>query len=112
MVRPSFSCKKDEETGMPKGYIIVRVDVKDPEAYARYAAATADAVKKYGARPLVRGGKHEALEGTARTRNVVMEFDSYDQARAYYHSPEYQAARQHRIGAAEGEFVLVEGFDA
>lgn len=94
---------------MPKGYIIVRVDVKDPEAYARYAAATTDAVKKFGARPLVRGGKHEALEGTARARNVVMEFDSYEQARAYYDSPEYQAARQHRLDAAEGEFVLVEG---
>jgi uncharacterized protein (DUF1330 family) len=95
---------------MPKGYIIVRVDVSDPGAYARYAAATPEAMKKYGAKPLVRGGRCESLEGTARSRNVVMEFDSYDQARAYYHSPEYQAARQHRIGAAEGEFLLVEGF--
>ena len=94
---------------MPKGYIIVRVDVKDPDAYARYAAATADAVKKFGARPLVRGGKHEALEGPARSRNVIMEFDSFEQAHAYYYSPEYQAARQHRLGAADGEFVLVEG---
>lgn len=94
---------------MPKGYIIVRVDVTDPDAYARYAAATPEAMKIYGARPLVRGGKHEALEGTARARNVVLEFDSYEQARAYYYSPEYQAARQHRIGAADGEFVLVEG---
>jgi len=94
---------------MPKGYIIVRVDVKDPDAYARYAKATAGAAEKYGAKALVRGGRHEALEGTARTRNVVMEFESYDQAHAYYHSPEYQEARQHRLGAAEGEFVLVEG---
>ena len=36
-------------------------------------------------------------------------FRSYEQARAYYYSPEYQAARQHRLGAADGEFVLVEG---
>jgi uncharacterized protein (DUF1330 family) len=95
---------------MPKGYIIVRVDVSDPEAYARYAAATPEAMKKYGAKPLVRGGRCEALEGSARSRNVVMEFESYYQAKAYYNSPEYQAARQHRIGAAEGEFLLVEGF--
>jgi uncharacterized protein (DUF1330 family) len=94
---------------MPKGYIIVRVDVQDPEAYARYAKATGPAAEKYGAKPLVRAGRYEALEGTARARNVVMEFESYDQARAYYYSPEYQEARQHRLGAAEGEFILVEG---
>lgn len=94
---------------MPKGYIIVRVDVTDPEAYAKYAAATGDAAKKYGAKPLARGGRYEALEGQARARNVIMEFESFEQAKAYYNSPEYQAARQHRIGAAEGEFVLVEG---
>lgn len=95
---------------MPKGYLIVRADVTDPEAYARYAAGTAEAMKKYGAKPLVRGGRFEALEGTARSRNVVMEFESYEQAKAYYNSPEYQAARQHRLGAAEAEFLLVEGF--
>lgn len=94
---------------MAKGYIIVRVDVSDPEAYARYAKATAVAAEKYGAKPLARGGRFEPLEGQARTRNVIMEFESYDQAKAYYHSPEYQEARQHRIGAAEGEFVVVEG---
>ena len=38
-----------------------------------------------------------------------IEFESLDQARRYYHSPEYQAARTKRDGACEGEFVIVEG---
>ncbi len=97
---------------MAKGYIIVRVDVSDPEAYGRYAKATAVAVEKFGAKPLARGGRYEALEGPSRSRNVIMEFESYEQAKAYYHSDEYQAAREHRLGAAEGEFVVVEGFDS
>jgi len=96
---------------MPKGYIIAPVTVHDPDTYALYAAGSTAAIKKYGARVLVRGGKHEALEGTARPRNVVLEFDSYEQAKAYYDSPEYQAARAHRVGVSEGEFLLVEGFD-
>ena len=29
---------------MPKGYVISRVDVTDPEAYARYAAAATKAI--------------------------------------------------------------------
>ncbi len=94
---------------MPKGYVIARVDILDPEAYARYAAAATKAIAAHGGRALARGGRHEALEGEARARNVVLEFDSYDAARAYYDSDEYQAARALREGAAEIEMVLVEG---
>ncbi len=94
---------------MPKGYVIARVDVSDPVAYARYAAAATKAIADHGGRALARGGRYEALEGTARTRNVVLEFDSYDAARRYFHSEQYQAARKLRQGAAEIELVLVEG---
>lgn len=96
---------------MPKGYIIARVTVDDNDAYMRYAQGALIAMKKYGARVLARGGKCEALDGEARPRNVILEFESYDQAKAYFNSPEYQAARAHRVGKSVGEFVLVEGFD-
>lgn len=94
---------------MPKGYVISRVDIKDRDAYARYVEAANKAIAAHGGRALVRGGRHEALEGKARARNVVLEFDSYEKARAYFHSSEYQAARALRQGAAEMEMVLVEG---
>ncbi|MBX9760157.1 MAG: DUF1330 domain-containing protein [Beijerinckiaceae bacterium] len=96
---------------MAKGYIIARVTVDDNDAYMRYAQGALIAMKKYGARVLARGGKCEALDGEARPRNVILEFESYDQAKAYFNSPEYQAARAHRVGKSVGEFVLVEGFD-
>ena len=94
---------------MPKGYIITRADVIDPEAYARYAAAATKAIADHGGKPLARGGRHEALEGKARGRNVVIEFESYDQARRYFYSQQYQDARKLREGASEMEMVLVEG---
>ncbi len=94
---------------MPKGYVVSRVDIINPEAYARYAAAATRAIAAHGGRPLARGGRCEALEGKARARNVVLEFDSYEAALAYFHSAEYQAARGLREGAAEIEMVLVEG---
>ena len=83
---------------MPKGYVISRVDIIDPEAYARYAAAATKAIAAHGGKALARGGRHEALEGKARARNVVLEFDSYEAARAYFYSAEYQAARALRRG--------------
>jgi uncharacterized protein (DUF1330 family) len=94
---------------MPKGYIITRVDISNPDAYARYAAAATKAIADHGGKPLARGGRSEALEGKARARNVVLEFDSYDAARRYFYSEQYQAARAQREGAAEIEMVLVEG---
>ncbi|RFB79926.1 DUF1330 domain-containing protein [Methylovirgula sp. 4M-Z18] len=94
---------------MAKGYIVVRVSVLDPEAYKVYAAAATAAIAQYGGKALARGGRCEILEGEGRMRNVVLEFDSYDQARTYYYSPEYQAAIKHRIGIAVADMMLVEG---
>jgi uncharacterized protein (DUF1330 family) len=94
---------------MPKAYIISRINVHDAEAYGRYAALATVAMDKYGARVLARGGRCEALEGEARPRNVVLEFDDYETAKAYFDSPEYQEARAHRIGAADFDLTLVEG---
>ncbi len=94
---------------MPKGYAISRVDIKSPEAYAQYVVAGTKAIAAHGGKPLARGGRHELLEGSARARNVVLEFESYDAARAYYYSEQYQAARALREGAAEMDMVLVEG---
>jgi uncharacterized protein (DUF1330 family) len=48
---------------MPKGYVISRVDITNPEAYARYAAAATKAIADHGGKPLARGGRTEALEG-------------------------------------------------
>ncbi len=94
---------------MPKGYMIVRMTVTDPETYKRYAELASAAIQHYGAKPLVRGGRQEAVEGEARPRNVVLEFDSFEAAQTYYHSQEYQAAVAVRKPAGIGEVVLVEG---
>ena len=96
---------------MAKGYWIGRVDVTDPDAYKNYVASNAAAFAKYGARFLVRGGTFEAKEGTARSRNVVIEFRDFETAKACYHSPEYSAAIEKRKGAAEVDMLVIEGYD-
>jgi uncharacterized protein (DUF1330 family) len=96
---------------MPKAYWIARVDVTDPDAYKQYVAANAAAFSKYGAKFLVRGGKAETREGSARARNVVLEFKDYETAKACYDSPEYQAAMKLREAASVGDLVIVEGYD-
>lgn len=96
---------------MAKGYWIARVDVHDAEAYKNYVARNGVAFAKYGGRFLVRGGAFETMAGTARTRNVVIEFPSYAAARDCWRSPEYQAALAEQKGGAEIDLVVIEGYD-
>ena len=76
-----------------------------------FAAANAEAFTKFGARFIVRGGPYEVMEGTGRSRNVVIEFDSYDQAVACYNSPEYAKAKSLREAASDGDLIIIEGYD-
>lgn len=97
------------ERPTPKGYWIGRVTVTDPELYPKYVEANAAAFEKYGARFLVRGGTYESPEGKPRERNVVIEFDSLERAKACYHSTEYQAALKIRLTCAEADLIIIEG---
>ena len=96
---------------MPKGYWIVHADVDDMERYKAYLAANAAPFRKFGARFLARGGRFENPEGTTRSRNVVIEFPSYEAARECWHSPDYQAALNLRAPVATADLVIVEGYD-
>jgi uncharacterized protein (DUF1330 family) len=96
---------------MPKGYWIAHVTVTDPDRYKDYVALNGKAFAKYGGRFLIRGGTSETIRGlSGHTRHVVIEFDSYEQAKACYASPEYKAAEKVRDEGAKVDLVIVEGY--
>jgi uncharacterized protein (DUF1330 family) len=103
--------RSQPEKPMPKGYWIARVDVMDPEKYRAYIAANAEPLSKYGARFLVRAGRFENPEGASRTRNVVIEFPSYQSALDCYQSPGYQQAIKLRKDVSAIDMVIIEGYD-
>ena len=96
-----------------KGYLIVESKVSDPVTYEIYKGLAQMAIAQYGGRYLVRGGAAEILEGqwTKVPRLVIVEFDSGEQAKVFYHSTEYQAARKVRENAAEMNMLVVAGVD-
>ena len=96
---------------MTKGYLIAHVTVTDAAAYAEYARAAAQAMQAFNPTIVAWSGQYENLEGESHERHVVFEFASFDEAKQFYNSPDYQAARQLRAGAASGTFVLVEGVE-
>jgi uncharacterized protein (DUF1330 family) len=91
-------------------YIIANMTVTKPEVYEGYRALAAPAVAKHGGRFLARGGKHEVLEGAfPGKRVVILEFPSFEQAKVFYDSVEYLAAREKRRGAADFNMLIVDG---
>jgi uncharacterized protein (DUF1330 family) len=96
---------------MPKGYWIARVDVHNEDGYKPYAAANPAIFKKYGGRFVVRAGQFESMEGTNKSRNVVIEFPDYATALACYRSPEYQANIKIRQPHSIIDLVIIEGYE-
>ncbi|HXW42452.1 MAG TPA: DUF1330 domain-containing protein [Xanthobacteraceae bacterium] len=94
---------------MPKAYWIVRVSVRDEERYPDYLTAAKPAFEKFGAKFLVRGGPFETKEGSARDRNVVVEFKDRATATACYDSPDYRSARALRQRYADTDFIIIDG---
>jgi len=94
---------------MTNAYWIGRIDVEDAEGYKDYIATARPALEEHGARFIVRGGAFEAVEGVARSRNVVIEFPSMEAARACYNSELYQKAKAIREKFSGGELIIIEG---
>ena len=95
---------------MTSAYIIANVDVKNPQQYEEYKRLSSIAMKAHGAEVCVRGGKLEVLEGDwSPSRLVMLKFPSLEQARTFYNSVEYGAAKKAREGIAVMRMILVEG---
>jgi len=91
-------------------YIIADVDVTDPVKYEDYKKLTPGAIAKHGGRFVARGGQTATLEGNWKPgRVVIIEFPTFEQARNFYTSVEYTAARRARAGAATFRMIAVDG---
>lgn len=94
-----------------KGYVIVTEDIHDPAGMTEYQKASTPSIIEFGGRPVVVDDDLQVLEGTWHgTRTVIVEFDSVEQARAWYESPAYQAALPLRLAAADCTAALAKGF--
>ena len=92
-------------------YLIVEMNITDMERYKEYMAQAPACVKEYGGEYIVRGGRHETLEGDWQPhRMAVLRFPSYEKAKAFYEEGPYRDVRKLRAGATEYfNMVLIEG---
>lgn len=93
-----------------KAYVIGQIDVTNAQQYGEYAKQSPDIIAKHGGRFIARAGRTVTLEGpAARSRVVIIEYPSFERAQAWFNSPEYQKLKKARDGAANAQFIVVEG---
>src|ERR1700751_1977872 len=96
---------------MPKGYVILTEDIKDPEGMKAYGRAASPAMSQGGCKILSVDTKPQVLEGSWHGhQTVVLEFDSVDAARSWYESEAYQNAAKLRQGAGACKGGILSGF--
>jgi uncharacterized protein (DUF1330 family) len=98
---------------MRKGYAVVLLDVADAGLYREYARRATEIEQRHGAVPLIASAADEVVDGSwPAERVVVLEFPSFDDARAWYIDPDYQDLIPMRHRATTSTVLLVEGLES
>lgn len=96
---------------MKKGYILVKISIHSPELFKEYPLLSGPHMEKFGGKYLIRGGKFEIAEGDWQAdRTTVVEFESFEKAKACYESIEYAKAKEIRQKSTNTDLILIEGY--
>jgi uncharacterized protein (DUF1330 family) len=94
---------------MLPAFIIWEVEVIDAEAFKLYSSRVVQTTERYGGRYLVRGGRIESLEGEPPKRVVMSVWESIEDAKRWYRSPEYSEIIGIRHRTCKTRSFIVEG---
>jgi uncharacterized protein (DUF1330 family) len=97
---------------MPAYVVSIRRSTSDPAALALYAADAPRAGAAAGRRMkrlATSSGRLRVLAGDPVEGASILEFDTFDEAQAWFDSDEYQHAVRHLFAGAEYQMLVVEG---
>lgn len=89
--------------------IFIREATKNPAEMQIYASKAGASLAGHAVKVLAAYGKQEALEGASTDGVVILEFPTMEAAKAWYDSPAYRDAREHRFKGADYRAFLVNG---
>ena len=94
------------------GYILLDLEITDPEGFQEYLKLAGPTVKQYGGKVLVGGAVPVNLEGDWHPRLLsIGEFESVEQALRWYHSEEYAPAKELRLKVTKSKAIVVQGLE-
>jgi uncharacterized protein (DUF1330 family) len=89
--------------------IFTRESTTDPAELGAYSEKAMASMGGHPIKPHAVYGHHEVLEGPATEGVVVIEFPTVADAKAWYNSPAYREAREHRFKGANYRVIVTEG---
>lgn len=92
--------------------VFTREKTTDAAELNLYGEQAGAAREGHAMTPLAFYGTIETLEGPAVEGSVILAFPTAAEARRWYDSPIYQAAKEHRLKGAEYRVFIIEGVDA
>jgi uncharacterized protein (DUF1330 family) len=94
----------------PKAYVVNEIQVTDPVKYKTYADQVPATLAPFGGHFIVRAGKSESFGGDeVRGRLVIVEFPSFEKAKAWHESAEYQRILMLRNESSTSRVYVIEG---
>ncbi len=94
---------------MPAYAVVIREKTRNPAKLDEYRKLAPASFQNHPAKFLAIHGRSEVLEGPNSEEIIILEFPSYEAAEAWYHSPEYQAACQHRFQGGDYRCIITDG---
>ena len=94
---------------MPAYMVFTRERMRDEREYEIYKQKNRIAMQGHPIKKDVLYGKYKVLEGAEVQGVVILEFPTVADAEAYYDSPAYREAREHRFKGADYRVLIVEG---
>ncbi len=92
------------------GFVIIELEVFNQKILEEYKKLAPDIIKAFNGKLIVRGGQKIALEGNWNPeRLIIIQFPSFETAKAWYDSEMYKEASIYRNKAAKTRMIIVEG---
>ena len=92
------------------GYLIAQLNMTNKESFKLYAETVPESVKIFGGKYLVRAGEFKSVQGKWDfTRNVIIEFPTYEKALEWYNSDLYKPLKELRQKGSEGNIIIIKG---
>lgn len=89
--------------------VFTRESTRDAAELATYSKKVGATLAGHPVTVLAAYGRHEVLEGPEVEGVVILEFPTFEEAKAWYDSPAYRQVREHRFRGSDYRGVIVEG---
>ncbi len=94
---------------MPAYVVITKTRTRNQSELDLYAKQATTFMAGHAATYLARFGACEVKEGASVEGVAIIQFPTFEAAKAWYESPAYQEASQHRFRGGDYNIVIVEG---